>query len=161
MCNCPDYLNDLYIFNPAANSWTQLSPTGALPSGRRSMGFTVTPDGQLWVLGGLNSSHAQNSDAGACESPCMLFFRIICVRAWPNERESVQSSCGDEYWHFQFSFLAAQDDWVNLNSHPTARVRYIRIASYSLEERCSKTQSSMEIVLRTFHNSLSCIHVFV
>ena len=121
--------------------------------GKTVDGFQCHP---RWVALGLGRRQQllrPKQQRGCMRKPLYpLFFRITstCVRAWPNERESVQSSCGDEYWHFQFSFLAAQDDWVNLNSHPTARVRYIRIASYSLEERCSKTQSSMEIVLVHF-----------
>ena len=53
------------------------------------MGFSVTPDGQLWVFGGLDSSHAQNIDAGACESPCILFFFELLVYACVRGQMSV------------------------------------------------------------------------
>ena len=46
------YLNDVYRFSPAANTWTALSPSGSAPSPRYGMGFAATPDGMLYVFGG-------------------------------------------------------------------------------------------------------------
>jgi hypothetical protein len=48
------YLNDVYRFSAAANTWTALSPSGSGPSPRISMGFAATPDGMLYVFGGTN-----------------------------------------------------------------------------------------------------------
>ena len=118
--------------------------------GKTVDGFQCHP---RWVALGLGRRQQllrPKQQRGCMRKPLYpLFFRITstCVRAWPNERESVQSSCGDEYWHFQFSFWPPK---MIGSIWPTAHVRYIRIASYSLEERCSKTQSSMEIVLVHF-----------
>jgi hypothetical protein len=46
------FLNDVYRFSAAANTWTPLSPSGSGPSPRSSMGFVATPDGMLYVFGG-------------------------------------------------------------------------------------------------------------
>jgi N-acetylneuraminic acid mutarotase len=51
------YLNDLYRFSPAASTWTALSSSGSAPSSRYAMGFTATPDGMLYVFGGLASGN--------------------------------------------------------------------------------------------------------
>ena len=48
-------LNDLYSFSPASATWKELSPSGAVPAPRTSMGFTATPDGSLYVFGGTTS----------------------------------------------------------------------------------------------------------
>ena len=37
-----------------ANTWTALSPSGSGPSLRGFMGFAATPDGMLYVFGGLD-----------------------------------------------------------------------------------------------------------
>jgi hypothetical protein len=48
------YLNDVYRFSAAANTWTALSPTGSGPSPRYGMGFAATPDGMIYVFGGFS-----------------------------------------------------------------------------------------------------------
>jgi hypothetical protein len=57
-----DSFNDLYRFDPATNSWTELSPTGSAPSPRCCMGFAATPDGVLYVIGGMRWSIQSNSN---------------------------------------------------------------------------------------------------
>ena len=47
--------NDMYSFNPASSTWTTLAPSGAVPSARLGMGFTSTPDGLLYLFGGLQA----------------------------------------------------------------------------------------------------------
>jgi hypothetical protein len=55
VCMYADIVNDvlMYRFNAAANTWTALSPTGSGPSPRRAMGFAATPDGMLYIFGGM------------------------------------------------------------------------------------------------------------
>ncbi len=47
--------DDMYSFNPASSMWTTLAPSGAVPSARLGMGFTSTPDGLLYLFGGLQA----------------------------------------------------------------------------------------------------------
>ena len=45
--------NDLFRFDPATNTWTELIPSGrVLPPATAQMGFTATPDGRLYLFGG-------------------------------------------------------------------------------------------------------------
>ena len=46
------FFNDLYRFDPAAASWTALSPAGTTPTPRFSFGFTATLDGMVYLFGG-------------------------------------------------------------------------------------------------------------
>jgi hypothetical protein len=48
--------NDLHRFAAGDNAWTALSPSGSAPSSRSAMGFVATPDGMLYVFGGLDGS---------------------------------------------------------------------------------------------------------
>jgi hypothetical protein len=49
------YFNELYSLNPGAGAWTGLSPTGDIPTAREAVGFAATPDGMLYLFGGLQS----------------------------------------------------------------------------------------------------------
>jgi hypothetical protein len=53
-------LNDLYHFNPATVTWTALFPSGSAPSPRccNTLGFTSTPDGIIYVYGGIKDENA-------------------------------------------------------------------------------------------------------
>ena len=55
MCPLPAFTNDLYSFDPASSMWTELSTTGARPAPRQLADLTATPDGRLYVFGGMNS----------------------------------------------------------------------------------------------------------
>jgi N-acetylneuraminic acid mutarotase len=59
------YLNDLYRFSAENNTWTALSPTGSGPTPRYGMGFTATPNGMLYVFGGLYSSGNEGKEGRA------------------------------------------------------------------------------------------------
>ena len=59
----PGYLNDVYRFSAAANTWTALSPSGSGPSPRADMGFAATPDGMIYVFGG-SSSYGHGKEVG-------------------------------------------------------------------------------------------------
>ncbi len=48
--------NDLYSFSPAVGTWTALFPSGSGPSPRSTPGFTVTPDGMVYIFGGWNEN---------------------------------------------------------------------------------------------------------
>jgi hypothetical protein len=37
-----------------ANTWTALSPSGSRPPGNAEMGFAATPDGMLYLFGGVD-----------------------------------------------------------------------------------------------------------
>jgi hypothetical protein len=50
------FANDLYRFSPSASKWAELSPIGPAPAPRQYMGFAATPDGMLYVFGGLRCS---------------------------------------------------------------------------------------------------------
>jgi N-acetylneuraminic acid mutarotase len=52
--------NDLYRFSPGDNAWTALSPSDSAPSQRNAMGFAATPDGMLYVFGGLDDGGPRN-----------------------------------------------------------------------------------------------------
>ncbi len=48
-----DFANDIFRFDPATATWTELRPFGPAPVERRRMGFAATPDGMLYVFGGM------------------------------------------------------------------------------------------------------------
>ncbi len=48
--------NSLHCLSINANTWTTLSPSGPAPTPRYLLGFAATPDGMLYVFGGLSSS---------------------------------------------------------------------------------------------------------
>jgi hypothetical protein len=48
--------NKLYNFDFTASSWSLLSPSGTLPSGRVQAGFAATPAGALYVFGGMDAN---------------------------------------------------------------------------------------------------------
>ena len=52
-----DHLNDLHVYDPAAQAWTDLSNTtvGVPPSSRSGHGFTAI-GARLYVHGGFNGS---------------------------------------------------------------------------------------------------------
>jgi hypothetical protein len=58
-----DFVNDLYRYSPSGNKWTKLYPSGVAPSPRELMGFAATPDGTLYVFGGLGSRPYGAGDA--------------------------------------------------------------------------------------------------
>jgi hypothetical protein len=43
----------LHRFSALANNWTTLFPSGSGPSPRIGVGFAATPNGMLYVFGGL------------------------------------------------------------------------------------------------------------
>ena len=48
--------NDLYVFNPKNATWTQLLGfSGSSPPPLAWMGFAATPEGQLYIFGGMGS----------------------------------------------------------------------------------------------------------
>ena len=47
---------DMFVFDTIANSWSKIEASGPTPSARYSMGFTSTPDGQVYVFGGTDGS---------------------------------------------------------------------------------------------------------
>lgn len=55
--NGSSYLNDLWEFNPATNSWTQLTPSGGPPPARayHCMAYNNYHN-EVWVYGGFNGS---------------------------------------------------------------------------------------------------------
>ena len=48
-------MSDLNVFNPAANTWTTLCPSGSAPSARDSFCFAAAPDGSIYLFGGINN----------------------------------------------------------------------------------------------------------
>jgi len=50
---CCNFLNDMYTYNIDTNKWTQLLPTGTIPSPRGHMGFVLAADNSgIWLQGG-------------------------------------------------------------------------------------------------------------
>ena len=50
------FFGDLYQYDASSSTWTQIDPSGSVPSARYSMGFAATPDGRLWVFGGWSGN---------------------------------------------------------------------------------------------------------
>ncbi len=59
-------LNDTWAYDPAANTWTEITPTGDLPSPREGASLVLAPDtGALIMFGGYDDNGAQLSDTWA------------------------------------------------------------------------------------------------
>ncbi|CAE7637261.1 Lztr1 [Symbiodinium sp. CCMP2592] len=66
-------LNDLYRYSISANSWTQLSPGGSIPSARNGHGMAFSQiDNELYVFGGENATGYLND----------LYRYTISADAW-------------------------------------------------------------------------------
>jgi hypothetical protein len=66
--------SDLYRLSATSNAWTALFPSGSGPSERRGMGFAATPDGMLYVFGGLSRDGGGNEGKGARQ-----LIRYVCI----------------------------------------------------------------------------------
>jgi N-acetylneuraminic acid mutarotase len=67
--NAGGYLtNDTWAYDPAANSWTQLDPTGALPPIRCDFGFARDEASGMFILFGGYGDHAMLNDTFAYDS---------------------------------------------------------------------------------------------
>ena len=81
-----DYLNDIYSFSPAANTWTALLPSGSEPAPRSSMGFAATPNGKLYVFRGYDKGKEGVGGGGGEAAPHYIFtnisnaFRLVRAR---------------------------------------------------------------------------------
>lgn len=53
-----DFFDDLWAYDPAANSWRELPTAGAVPAARYGSCAALGPDGRLWI------SHGFTEDAG-------------------------------------------------------------------------------------------------
>jgi hypothetical protein len=69
------YLNDVYRFSAAANTWTAVSTSGSSPSPRVGMGFEATPDGMLYVFGGTGGTGGNRTGEGGGSSGACGWFR--------------------------------------------------------------------------------------
>ena len=71
----PAIFGDLYRFDPGANSWTLLTPTGTLPSARHLMGFVAASNGNVYLYGGRTglSNPTCNSLQFTCMQPPVSF----------------------------------------------------------------------------------------
>jgi hypothetical protein len=49
----------MYCFDPTGNTWSAISSSGNIPSGRIGAGFASAPDGTFYLFGGL--SYGENS----------------------------------------------------------------------------------------------------
>jgi len=54
---CCNFLNDMYSYSISGNQWTQLSPSGTIPSPRSHMGFLTIGDA-VWLQGGEGTNFA-------------------------------------------------------------------------------------------------------
>lgn len=60
-CEKDGFLNDMWSYNPADHSWTEISYANAAPSGRYFHGSVYLPfKNQLFVFGGMNETEVSN-----------------------------------------------------------------------------------------------------
>ena len=72
---------DLWVYSPATNAWTSLSPTGPAPSERILMGFTATPDGRVYLFGGAEASeYLILSTFMSCIIELTELINYVCVQ---------------------------------------------------------------------------------
>jgi hypothetical protein len=70
------FFNDLWAFDPAANTWVELPAGGALPTPRYGTCAAIGPDGRLWISHGFTEDQARFSDTVAYD---------FADAAWANE----------------------------------------------------------------------------
>jgi N-acetylneuraminic acid mutarotase len=55
------FLNDTWAYDPSANTWTELTPSGTLPSRRHDQAMVYDPSGNRMIMfGGFASSSRLN-----------------------------------------------------------------------------------------------------
>ena len=55
------FLNDTWAYDPSANTWTKLAPSGTLPSERHDQAMVYDPSGNRMIMfGGVTSSSRLN-----------------------------------------------------------------------------------------------------
>jgi hypothetical protein len=57
-----DFFDDIWAYDPAANSWTQLPSAGAVPEARYGSCASLGPDGQLWISHGFTEDDGRFAD---------------------------------------------------------------------------------------------------
>ena len=136
-------LNDLQVYDPALNGWTDLSDAaeGNPPAARYQHGFT-SAGGLLYVFGGLDKSYARLSDLHSFD-PAALVWRDLSSSAQGNPPAArfghgFASAGGKLYVHGGFSGNTLSDlhsfdpvamVWVDLSevvlgTAPTARYQH-------------------------------------
>jgi hypothetical protein len=59
------FFNDLWLFDPAANRWTELPNAGATPVPRYGTCSAIGPDGRLWISHGFTEDGTRFADTRA------------------------------------------------------------------------------------------------
>lgn len=73
----PDtFFNDLWTYDPSANTWRQLPATGAIPVSRYGSCAAIGPDGRLWISHGFTSEGQRFADTRAFD---------FATSAWTDE----------------------------------------------------------------------------
>lgn len=57
---CPQ--GDLWSFDPAAGTWTEIKPEGEIPSARSNPSLVADTDGKTWLFGGRDDAGAFNGE---------------------------------------------------------------------------------------------------
>jgi N-acetylneuraminic acid mutarotase len=81
-------LNDTWAYDPAANTWTNLSPAGDLPSPREGVSLVYDPStGALIMFGGYDDSGAELSDTWAFYPSTSTWANMSPASAVPSGRD--------------------------------------------------------------------------
>lgn len=87
------FFDDIWRFQPSANSWEQLPSTGAVPPARYGSCASLGPDGQLWISHGFTQDTGRFADTRSYE-----FGTGIWSDRTPADRVPVERCLHDCFW---------------------------------------------------------------
>jgi hypothetical protein len=81
-----EFFNDLWLFDPTANRWTQLPSGGATPVPRYGSCSAIGPDGRLWISHGFTEDGTRFADTRAYDFEAGTWSDVTPSGQLPVER---------------------------------------------------------------------------
>ncbi len=87
-------LNDLWAYDPSANTWTELHPTGDVPCARLGHSMVYNPgSGKIILFGGMNQAMNTLNDLWAYDPAANTWSELPAAGDVPPARDSHAMAC--------------------------------------------------------------------
>lgn len=145
------HLNDTWAYDPAANTWTNLNPTGDIPAVRGSHTMAYDPDdGKILLFGGVDGN-AYFSDTWAYDALANIWTNLGPTGETPAGRAGHRMAYdptsgttilfggwdGATYFNDTWAFNVASNTWTNLSpigAAPSARDSHSLVYNAATDE---------------------------